>query len=211
MSFASVLIPGIAVAVIAFGGQAAQSSTPEFAPNPAVGWILANRGYEAPPMGAGAILQDPAHPLVSNDEFRRSGRQPTMPVADLSNPILQPWTREELRKRNEMAIAGKALSLGASCWPMGGAAFLQRNIQPYFFIQGPDRIVIVEQHDGQFRQIYLTDHHSANVNPSWSGESIGHYEGMNWSWTQSAFPRKPPPTGSIHRTRTNYTSSSTSV
>lgn len=178
MSFASVLMAGITATVIASAAQAAQSSVPEFAPNPAVGWILANRGYEAPAIGAGPLLQDPAHPLVSNDEFRRSGRQPTMPVADLSNPILQPWTREELRKRNEMAIAGKALSLGASCWPMGGAAFLQRNIQPYFFIQGTDRIVIVEQHDGQFRHIYLRDRHSANVKPSWSGESIGHYEGQ---------------------------------
>ena len=177
MSFASVLMPGIAAALIASTAQAAQPSIPEFAPNPAVGCILTYRGYEAPSDGAGPIRQDPAHPLISNDEFRRNGRQPTMPVADLSNPILQPWTREDLRKRNELAIAGKALSLGASCWPMGGAAFLQRNIQPYFFIQGPDRVVIVEQHDGQFRQIYLTDHHSAYVKPSWSGESIGHYEG----------------------------------
>lgn len=176
VSFASFSIFGIAAAVMASAAQAAQSTIPEFAPNPAVGWILTNGGYDPPPMGAGPIRQDPAHPLISNDDFRRSGRQPTMPVADLSNPVLQPWTQEELRKRNEAAIAGKSLSLGATCWPMGGAAFLQRNIQPYFFVQGPDRVVIVEQHDGQFRQIYLTDHHSVNVKPSWNGESIGHYE-----------------------------------
>lgn len=175
MSFASYCMLGITAAAIS---TAAYAATPEFAPNPAVGWILTNRGLEPPPTGAGAVRQDPAHPLISNDEFRRTGRQPTMAVADLSNPILQPWTREALRKLNETAIAGKSLSLGASCWPMGGAAFLQRNIQPYFFIQGRDRVVIVEQHDGQFRQIYLTDHHSPNVKPSWSGESIGRYEGQ---------------------------------
>jgi hypothetical protein len=177
MSLPSFSVPCITAAVIATAAQAVQPSIPEFAPNPAVGWILTNRGLEPPAIGAGAVRQDPAHPLVSNDEFRRTGRQPTMPVADLSNPILQLWTREELRKQNEIAIAGKALSLGASCWPMGGAAFLQRNIQPYFFIQGPDRVVITEQHDGQFRHIYLTARHAASVKPSWSGESIGHYEG----------------------------------
>ena len=29
----------------------------------------------------------------------------------------------------------------------------------------------------EIRHIYLTDKHSANVKPSWYGESIGHYEG----------------------------------
>jgi hypothetical protein len=28
-------------------------------------------------------------------------------MADLSNPILQPWVREELRKHNEQILAGK--------------------------------------------------------------------------------------------------------
>jgi hypothetical protein len=98
MSFASYSLLGIAAAAIATAAYAAVPFVPEFAPNPAVGWILMNRGLEPPPTGAGPVRQDPAHPLVSNDEFRRTGRQPTMPVADLSNTILQPWTREELRK-----------------------------------------------------------------------------------------------------------------
>jgi hypothetical protein len=50
-------------------------------------------------------------------------------------------------------------------------------IEPYFFIQAPDKVVIISQVDHQSRHIYLTDRHSQNVKPSWSGESIGHYEG----------------------------------
>ncbi len=35
---------------------------------------------------------------------------------------------------------------------------------------------MIWQSDQMVRHIYLTDKHSANVKPSWFGESIGHYE-----------------------------------
>jgi hypothetical protein len=139
--------------------------------------VISN-GFLPPESGPGPIKQDPAHPYVGNDEFRRTGRQPTMPFADLSNPILQPATRNQLQKRNDLVLAGKAPTLGIDCGPAGGAAFLIRsNVQPYFFVQAPDKVVIINQDDHQFRHIYLTATHSRNVKPSWSGESIGHYEG----------------------------------
>ena len=151
---------------------------PEFGPNPAVSWLVTSNGYLPPDSGAGPIGQDPAHPYVGNDEFRKTGRQPTMPYADLSNPILQPATRNQLQKRNDLVLAGKAPTLGIDCGPDGGAAFLIRsNVQPYFFVQARDKVVIITQEDHQFRQVYLTGAHSKNVKPSWSGESIGHYEG----------------------------------
>jgi hypothetical protein len=53
------------------------------------------------------VLQDPAPPYVSNDEFRVTGRQPTAELADLNNPILQPWARDVVRKRNELVLAGQ--------------------------------------------------------------------------------------------------------
>jgi hypothetical protein len=153
-------------------------AAPEFGPNPAVGWIVISNGYLPPDSGPGPIQQDPAHPYVGNDEFRKTGRQPTMPFADLSNPILRPSTRNELQKRNELVLAGKAPTLGIDCGPDGGAAFLIRsNVQPYFFIQAPDKVVIITQEDHQFRHIYLTGTHSRDLKPTWSGESIGHYEG----------------------------------
>jgi hypothetical protein len=37
-------------------------------------------------------------------------------------------------------------------------------------------VVLIWQEDHMVRHIYLTDKHSANVKPSWFGESIGHYE-----------------------------------
>ena len=38
-------------------------------------------------------------------------------------------------------------------------------------------VVMVWQGDHVVRRIHMTDKHSANVKPSWFGESIGHYEG----------------------------------
>jgi len=180
MSFASHRIVFLAASLITVSTQAsaAPAAVPDFAPNPAVGWLVISNGFLPPDSGAGPIRQDPAHPYVGNDEFRRTGRQPTMPFADLNNIILQPWARDKLQQRNERVLAEKAPSFGIDCGPFGAAAFLIRSaVQPYFFVQAPDRVIIISQEDGQFRQIYLTPGHSRNVMTSWSGESIGHYEG----------------------------------
>jgi len=178
MSFALNCMVLLAASMVTTGAEAAAVREPEFGPNPAVGWVMISNGFLPPESGAGPIQQDPAHPYVGNDEFRRTGRQPTMPFADLSNRILQPWARAELQKRNELVLAGKAPSFGIDCGPFGAVAFLIRSgVQPYFFVQAPDRVLILSQEDHQFRRIYLAGGHSRNAKSSLSGESIGHYEG----------------------------------
>jgi hypothetical protein len=157
----------------------AEGAPPNFAPNSNVGWYAYNRIFIPPASGAGPVQQDPAHPYVSNDEFRVSGRQPTQHLADLSNPILQPWARDVVRKRNDLVLSGKLVaSPTASCWPKGVTGFLLSPMtQPMFFIQGPKELVMILTSFGDVRHIHLTDKHSANVKTSWYGESIGHYEG----------------------------------
>lgn len=178
MSFASNCILILAASAVVASTQAIAAPVPDFGPNPGVSWLLSPNGYQPSGSGAGPIVADPKHPGVGNDEFRRTGRQVTMPLADLSNPILQPWAREALQKRNELVLEQKAPSLGIDCGAIGGVAFLVRTPnQPYYFVQGADRVVIINQDDHQFRNIYLTAAHSKDVKPSHSGESIGHYEG----------------------------------
>ena len=49
---------------------------------------------------------------------------------------------------------------------------------PFQIIQLPDRVVILyEGASHMYRVILLNAKHSADPNPSWLGESIGHYEG----------------------------------
>ncbi len=158
---------------------AAQGAPPDFALDASIGWYAYNRQFIPPPNGPGPVQQDRARPYVSNDEFRVTGRQPTEQLADLDNPILQPWARDVLRKRNELVLAGKpAHPPHASCWPVGVPGFLLRPMtQAMYFVQTPKVVVMILSSKQEIRHIYLTDKHSPNVKPSWYGESIGHYEG----------------------------------
>jgi len=157
----------------------AKSAIPtDFAPNANVGWISVIAEYTPPPSGPGPVGRDPTKPHVTNEEYRRTGRQPTIAVGDPNSPILQPWAKEQLRKHNEVVLAGKGgLSPQAACWPVGVPAFDLHGIHPLFFVQGPKEVLMIWQADHQVRHIYLTDRHSPNLKPSWFGESIGHYEG----------------------------------
>ena len=178
-NFTSSILAGAVLMAASSGAALAQgASPPDFAPNPSAGWYAYTREFIPPPSGPGPVVNDPAHPHVSNDEFRATGKQPTTSVADLNNPILQPWAREQMRQRNERVLAGKpAFSRQASCWPIGTPGFLLYPVQPVYFVQGPKEVVMIWQADHQIRHIYLNVPHSANPKPSWYGESVGHYEG----------------------------------
>ena len=154
----------------------AQGAPPNFAPNASIGWYAYSRIFIPPANGAGPVQQDPAHPFVSNDEFRVTGRQPTEQLADLNAPILQPWARDVVRKRNELVLSGKQVyTPHASCWPVGVPGFLLRPMtQAMYFIQGPKEVVMILASKQEVRHVFLTDQHSPNVKTSWYGESIGH-------------------------------------
>jgi hypothetical protein len=157
----------------------AQGTPPNFAPDASVGWYSYNRIFIPPPSGAGPVQQDRAHPYVSNDEFRVTGKQPTAQLADLNNPILQPWARDKVRERNELVLAGKEVyAPHASCWPVGVPGFLLRPMtQAMYIIQAPKEVVMILASKVEVRHIHLTDKHTPDVKTSWYGESIGHYEG----------------------------------
>jgi hypothetical protein len=157
----------------------AEGAQPDFAPDSSVGWYAYSRIFIPPASGAGPVQQDPARPYVSNDDFRVTGRQPTAQLADLSNPILQPWARDVVRKRNALVLSGKpADPPHASCWPVGVPGFLLRPMtQAMYFVQAPKVVVMILSSKQEVRHVYLTDKHSPNVKASWYGESIGRYEG----------------------------------
>ena len=164
---------------LSFSALAQGVSPPDFAPDASIGWYAYSRIFIPPPSGAGPVQQDPAHPFVSNDEFRVTGRQPTAQLADLDNPILQPWARDVVRKRNALVLAGKQVyTPHASCWPVGVPGFLLRPMtQAMYFVQGPKEVVMILASKQEVRHVFLTDKHTPNVKTSWYGESIGRYAG----------------------------------
>src|SRR5712691_9078015 len=103
---------GVLVGAVCLAGSLsfsamAEGAPPNFAPNPSVGWFAYTRTFIPPASGAGPVRQDPAHPHVSNDDFRVTGAQPTFAMGDPNNPILLPWASDVIRKRNALILSGK--------------------------------------------------------------------------------------------------------
>ena len=126
---------------LSFSAMAQGVSRPDFTPTPSAGWFAYTRTFIPPASGAGPVRQDPVHPHVSNDEFRATGKQPTQAMGDPDSPILQPWARDVVRKRNELILSGKPVfSPHASCWPVGVPGFLLRPMtEPMYFVQTPGK------------------------------------------------------------------------
>jgi len=98
-------------------------------------------------------------------------------AGNFDNPILQPWAREIVKRNAESEIALKHVyQADDSCWPVTVPAILNMR-EAVEFIQTKDRITILYQRDHQVRRIWLNQKHSANLKPSWYGESVGHFEG----------------------------------
>src|SRR5205085_3050888 len=83
------------------------NAIPNFAPTASSGWYAYTREFLAPPGGGpGPVMQDKKYPRVTNDDFRATGKQPTNAIGDATNPILQPWAADVIRKFNAQALAG---------------------------------------------------------------------------------------------------------
>jgi hypothetical protein len=158
----------------------AANAIPSFAPTASSGWFAYTREFLAPPGGGpGPVMQDKRYPRVTNDDFRATGKQPTNAIGDTTNPILQPWAADVIRKFNAQALAGKpVISQHAECRAIGVTNFiLEPMTRPMFVLQGKSEVTLILESFGEPRHIFLTDKHSSNLKPSWYGESIGHYEG----------------------------------
>ncbi len=162
---------------LAAGAAGQVAATPNFGPNSDTAWIPARPAgddFISPDTGPGPVMSVKDHPYIPNGQGKVSYR-----VADLSNPILQPWAAERMKKPNEEVLAGKVpFTADSRCWPGGVPGFdIYARVRPIYFLQTPKEITIIEESDMQVRRIYLNVPHSANPAPSWYGESVGHYEG----------------------------------
>ena len=151
----------------------AQQSPPNFSASN-VGWVSVGGEWTPLPGSPPPVKQDPAHRYVPNNV----AEQPTFRIADINNPNLTQFAKDSLKKTNEEVLAGKPMwSRSARCWATGVPAFLLTPAQPMFFVQTPQQVSMIAQHDNDVRRIYMNVPHSANPKPSWYGESVGHYEG----------------------------------
>jgi hypothetical protein len=151
--------------------------TPDFSSDDAA-WVFAVTDYIAIPGEPSPTRNDPAHPNISNNQFRARGAQPTYRIADLSNPNIKPWAKEIMKRENDKALSGGIpYSARSSCMPSGVPAFMTAAVESIHLMQTPKQVTMIFSGDAQVRRVYLDVPHSANLKPSWYGESVGHYEG----------------------------------
>jgi hypothetical protein len=155
------------------------ASVPDFTIDNKSAWLMVGDELLPPPSGPGPITFDKRYPYVDNARARRTNTQPTYRVADLSNPILQPWAVAQLRKANERVLAGKVpFRARERCYPSGVPAWVVYTLaEPIIMLQSARQVTMINFGGPEVRRIYLDVPHSSNPKPSWYGESVGHYEG----------------------------------
>src|SRR5712672_1438496 len=178
--FVAGLLAAAALIPAAVAEPTGKDAIPHFA-DPNFGWQTNVGDWQEPPpgLGHGPIKNDPAYPYISNAEGGRTGRQPTIRIADVKDPILKPWASAQMKASNEEALTGTRqvpFAAQARCYPGGVPGQLLYPFEPVYFAQTPKEVWMMWQRDHMVRRIFLTDQHSEHVTPSWFGESIGHYE-----------------------------------
>jgi hypothetical protein len=156
-----------------FSGMWVHGSNPGFEPLPSGPTSLVNRSRRS----IAQLLRD--LDLV----WRGPGEPPSEDVSNLNelvgdytNPILQPWAAEVVRKFGEMELAGVGFpSPRNQCWPSGVPFIFENGLT--HILQQPDKIAMLYNYDHQVRHVRLNQSHPAHVTPTWYGDSVGHYEG----------------------------------
>jgi hypothetical protein len=160
------------------------TSIPDFSRvwmHPAFPW------FEPPASGPGPVTNKSRWPQQPGDASGSVALPPLPPgvegvsdydqlVGDYTNPILQPWAAEVVKKFGEMSRAGITYPNPSNqCWPEP-MPFIYKQFQVQI-IQQPDKITFLYSEHMDIRRVRLNEHHPGKVTPSWYGDSVGHYEG----------------------------------
>ncbi len=97
-------------------------------------------------------------------------------VGDYTNPILQPWAAQVVKKFGELSLAGITYPNASNqCWPYPMPFIYKQSAM--LMIQQPDRVTMLYGGDHERRRVRLNDAHPSPLTPSWYGDSVGRYEG----------------------------------
>ena len=124
--------------------------------------------FESPSSGPGPIVSKLRRP---------DGTMILSVVGDYTNPVLKPEAAETIKKIGEMELGGTVQpNPHNQCWPEPTPFTLSIQLGMQL-IQQKDQILLLYLSDHQVRHVRLNVPHSAHPQPSWQGESVGHYEG----------------------------------
>jgi len=145
-------------------GKQTGASIPDFS---GIWWHPSLPGLEPLASGPTAVINKSRRNGVSNyDQL----------VGDYTNPILQPWAAEVVKKKGELSLAGVTYPSPANqCWPEPVPS-IYKNFAT-IILQEASHITILYEQDHEVRQVKMNVPHPKRLTPSWYGDSVGHYEG----------------------------------
>ena len=158
----------VALALVSCGPSDSEVAAGPPIPDLAGLWATEYFGFEPPLSGPGPITNKFRLPNGNIDPAHRAGND--------ANPRLKPSAAETLRAKAEILRDGRNFPEPSNqCAPQQPPyIFWQQEIQ---LLQQPDEIVILYMDDHHVRRVRLNGQHPAHLTPSWSGDSVGHYEG----------------------------------
>ncbi len=126
-----------------------------------------SRGPQRPGGATGSPASPPTKEGVSNyDQL----------VGDHTNPILQPWAAEVVKKFGEISLAGITYENPSNqCWPEPMPFIYKQFLVE--IIQQPDKVTFLYSGNMDVRRVRLNQPHQNPLTPSLYGDSVGHYEG----------------------------------
>ena len=126
-------------------------------------WAHPMLGFENPVSGPGPVRNTSRTPAGASN-FNSL-------VGDYSNPILQPWAAEVVKKFGEISLSGKAFPDPDNQCLLQPVPYIFWNFEIQFLMQ-PDKITMLYHHDHDYRQIRMNSRHPEKVTPSMHGDSI---------------------------------------
>jgi hypothetical protein len=110
-----------------------------------------------------------------------SGRTPerdrVLKTIDGGWPPLQPWASELLEKRIGMSQRGDPEGTGTALCLPGVPLLMLGGPYPIQIIESPGLVTILLEEHNHFRLVYLNGKHAEDPDPTFLGDSIGHWEG----------------------------------
>jgi hypothetical protein len=129
-------------------------------------------GFTPPPEGGPGPVQD----FKTIAQMRAMG-QFLVHEGNYNNPILQPWAAQRVKDAGEAGKSGRRIPTRQEiCFPSGVPNYWTHPLMLQV-VQTKDYVVFLHARDHQIRIVHLNKPHVANPEPSWYGDSIGHFEG----------------------------------
>ncbi len=177
---------------VTFGGGPASGETSGTAAIPQFTGVWIHPGFpwfEPPASGPGPVTNKSRWPQDPGDPAAGTLALPPLPpgvegvsdydqlVGDYSNPILQPWAADVVKKFGDLSLAGIVYGNPSNqCWPMPMLFIYKQGTVR--ILQQPDEVLLIYTGPStDVRRVRLNARHREPLTPSWYGDSVGHYEG----------------------------------